>query len=202
MAKVGCAPMSHPSSPLGSSRISPTYRSGIMSAMDFLIAADLETGLDHVRAAPADAGTLELIVARPAQDDRVALEEGELSLQDGLVGDNWLTRGGADLAPDPEAQITVMNARYTHLIAGQRERWSLAGDQLYVDFDISVDNLPAGSLLEIGSAVIEVSAQPHTGCAKFTARFGPDALRLANSEVGRGLRLRGMNAKVVRPGTI
>jgi hypothetical protein len=170
--------------------------------MDHLTAAELEIGLDVVRRAPRDAGTLEMIVCRPAEEERRVLDEGKLTLEEGLVGDNWRTRGGPDGSPDPEAQITVMNSRFTDLVARRRDRWPLAGDQLYVDLDLSVELLPPGNRLAIGAAVIEVSAPPHTGCAKFVARFGRDALRLANSQTGLGLRLRGLNAKVIVPGTI
>ena len=95
-----------------------------------------------------------------------------------------------------------MNARAAAAIAGERERWPLAGDQLYVDLDLSLANLPPGSRVQIGSAVIEFSEAPHTGCAKFSARFGVDALRFVNSPTGRELRLRGANCRVVVAGTV
>jgi hypothetical protein len=166
---------------------------------------ELIAGLDDVRAAPADAGIVRLIVRRPAVDARESLVEGELDIDVGLVGDTWVKRGDGtapDGSPARYAQVTLMNARYTRLIAGDRDRWSLAGDQLYVDLDLSVANLPAGSQLAIGSAVLRISEEPHTGCAKFSARFGSPAWRLANSELGRALRLRGANASVVTSGTI
>ena len=163
---------------------------------------DLEHGLEHVRAAPRDAGTLELIVRRPAEDEREVLEEGELSLEKGLVGDGWWARSSLDGEPNPDTQLAMMNSRYVDLIAGNRDRWALAGDQLYVDFDLSIEHLPAGSRLGIGSAVLVVTDQPHTGCSKFTMRFGRDALLLANSDIGRQLRLRGAYARVEEAGTI
>jgi hypothetical protein len=165
----------------------------------------LEAGLDHVRAAPADAGRVELIVRRPAVDVREALDEGSLDLTEGLVGDTWGARPNKstpDGRPDPLAQLTVMNARAAALVAVTPERWVLAGDQLFVDLDLSIDNLPPGTRLALGDAIIEVSPTPHTGCAKFHARFGIDALRLVNSPQGRALRLRGLNARVVVPGTV
>ena len=167
--------------------------------------AALEAGVPEVRDAPKDDGRVELIVARPDVEDRAILAEGTLDTRDGLVGDNWLPRGNRrreDGSADPEAQLTLMNARAAALIAGARERWPLAGDQLYVDFDIGVDNLPPGSRLAIGEAVVEVSAKPHTGCAKFQARFGNDALRFVNSAVGRQLNLRGINTKIVTGGVV
>ena len=166
---------------------------------------ELEAALDHIRQAPADHGTLELIVRRPAVDEREVLEAGQLSLEEGLVGDTWIQRG-SDKTPDGgplvDAQLNIMNARATAAIAGPLERWALAGDQLYIDLDISLESLPAGTQLAIGTAVIEVTAVPHTGCAKFSGRFGVDALRFVNSPTGRALNLRGINARVVHPGPI
>ena len=166
---------------------------------------ELEAGLDHVRAVPSDNGTLAMIVARPDLMQRQVLDEGRLDATAGLVGDNWLTRGSSK-TPDglaaPDKQITVMNIRAAELVAGGREDASWAGDQLYVDFDLSIDNLPPDALLSIGDAVLEVSASPHLGCAKFVHRFGEDAMRFVNGRVGRALRLRGMNTRVVVPGTI
>jgi hypothetical protein len=161
-------------------------------------AEELLAGLDHIRAAPSDRGTVELIVRRPAVDEREVVEEGELDLVVGLIGDRWHL--GA--SPINDAQLTLMNARAAELIARTRERWPLAGDQLYVDFDLSVDNLPAGTQLAVGKAVVEVTAVPHTGCAKFSARFGTDALKFVNKSPGRELRLRGANARVVTPGPV
>jgi MOSC domain-containing protein YiiM len=165
----------------------------------------LEQSLDHIREAPADGGTVELIARRPAEDEREVLTEARLDTVDGLEGDTWRARGSSrtpDGGPNPESQITLMNARAAAAIAGDRERWALAGDQLYVDLDLSITNLPSGSRVEIGSAVIEFSETPHTGCAKFSGRFGVDALRFVNSPTGRELRLRGANCRVVEGGTV
>ena len=161
-------------------------------------ADELLAGLDQIRAAPSDRGTVELIVRRPAVDEREVVEECELDLVVGLIGDRWHL--GA--SPINDAQLTLMNARAAELIARTRERWPLAGDQLYVDLDLSVDNLPAGTRLAVGKAVVEVTAVPHTGCAKFSARFGTDALKFVNKSPGRELRLRGANARVVMPGPV
>lgn len=165
----------------------------------------LEESLDHIRAAPADGGTVELIARRPAVDEREVLTVGWLDDRDGLEGDTWRARGSSrtpDGGPNPDAQLTLMNARTAAAIAGERERWPLAGDQLYVDLDLSLANLPPGSRVQIGSAVIEFSEAPHTGCAKFSGRFGVDALRFVNSPVGRDLRLRGANCRVIVAGVI
>ena len=142
---------------------------------------------------------------RPQVGAREVLEVGELSLEDGLVGDSWRLRGSSrtpDGSRHPAMQLNIMNARVIALLARQKDRWPLAGDQLYIDLDLSAGNLPAGTRLALGSAVIEVTSQPHTGCAKFTEHFGPEATRFVNSADGKALRLRGINAKVVQPGTI
>jgi len=166
---------------------------------------ELEAGLDYIRQSPQDKGVLELIARRPRDNEREALEVGQLNLQSGLEGDNWITRGSSrttDGTAHPDMQITLMNSRVIALVAGDKERWPLAGDQLYVDLDLSADNLPPGTRLKIGGAVIEVSAQPHTGCAKFIARFGLDAQKFVNSPEGKQLHLRGINARVIQSGTI
>jgi MOSC domain-containing protein YiiM len=192
--------------PPGAQTVSPsTSAVGHHEEVDHVTREQLEAGLDHIRRSPRDRGVLEMIVRRPAVEERDVIEAGELSLDVGLVGDNWRPRGSGstpDGAADPERQLTIMNARAIALFARQRERWSLAGDQLYVDLDLTDDNLPAGSRLQLGAAVIEVSAVPHTGCAKFAARFGRDVARFVNSEEGRRLHLRGINARVVQPGAI
>jgi hypothetical protein len=177
-----------------------------VSDVDLLDTAALESGLDVIRAAPADHGTLELIVARPAVGQRTVLDAAVLDLRSGLLGDNWAERGSRktdDGSAHPEMQLNVISSRAIDLIAaGDRDRWRLAGDQLYLDLDLGVDNLPTGTRLALGDAVIEVTAVPHNGCAKFSERFGRDAVRFVNSPAGKELRLRGLNAKVVVGGTI
>jgi hypothetical protein len=172
-------------------------------AMKHLTMAELEAGLDEIRRSPKDEGMVELIVRRPQIDEREVLEEGELSLLEGLVGDSWKRRRSSsrpDGSPHPEMQLNVMNSRTIALVAQSKERWPLAGDQLFLDLDLSAENLPAGTKLALGSAVIEVTAPPHTGCKKFVARFGLDAMKFVNSRLGKELHLRGINAKVVKPG--
>jgi hypothetical protein len=168
-------------------------------------ADELLAALDEIRQSPAAAGTVELIVRRPAENEREVLEEAMLDLDQGLVGDMWKARGSSrtpDRSANLDAQLTLMNARAAHAIAGSKERRQLAGDQLFVDLDLSVENLPAGTRLAVGDAVIEVTPEPHTGCAKFSARFGTDALKFVNKSPGRELRLRGVNTRVVTPGTV
>ena len=171
---------------------------------------ELHDFLPELLAAPRDVGTLELIVRRPAAGEREVLDEGELDLVVGLVGDSWAERGSSrseDGGPHPDMMLNVMSARMVGFLAGDPQRRALAGDQLYLDLDLSHENLPAGSRLTIGDpevrgAVIEVTEQPHTGCAKFVERFGAEAMRFVNGRVGRPMRLRGLNARVVTPGRI
>ncbi len=173
--------------------------------MKHLTMTELEAGLDHIRQSPNDEGVLELIVRRPRVDEREVLNEGELDLHLGLAGDSWTSRRSsrtADGAPHPDMQLNIMNSRVVALVAGEKDRWQLAGDQLFLDLDLSAQNLPAGTRLTVGTAVIEVTPPPHLGCHKFVARFGKDAMMFVNSPLGRELRLRGINAKIVQPGMI
>jgi MOSC domain-containing protein YiiM len=149
-------------------------------------------------------GRLELIVRRPALEQREVIDTGELRVDVGLVGDTWRDRGSTRNGdrPDPDRQLTIMSTVALALITDDRASWPMAGDQLYVDFEPDEDMFPAGTRLQIGDAVVELTAAPHTGCAKFRARFGEDALRLVNTPDGRRRRLRGANARVVTDGTI
>jgi hypothetical protein len=166
---------------------------------------ELAAGLAQIQRSPANDGVLEMIVRRPSIGVREEVGEAELDPVTGLVGDSWSQRGSrrtADGSPHPNMQINVMNARVAALVARDRSRWALAGDQLFVDLDLSEANLPAGTRLAIGSAVIEVTAEPHTGCGKFVERFGADATAFVNAAEHRGLNLRGVNAKVIQRGSI
>ncbi len=176
-----------------------------MSEINNLTLAELEAGLDEIRKSPKDKGVLEMIVRRPKVNEREVLEIGELSIEIGLVGDNWNTRKSwetKDKKPHPEMQLNIMNSRAISLIAQTKDRWQLAGDQLYVDLDLSEENLPPKSRLAIGSAILEITEVPHNGCIKFTKRFGKDAVKFVNSKPGKLLHLRGLNAKVVKSGVI
>jgi hypothetical protein len=168
-------------------------------------ARDLDQHLDHVRSSPRDAAPLELIVARPAPGERKIVQEAILDEADGLVGDSWLARGSRsrpDGSANPAAQLTLMSTRVLAAIEPDRARWPLAGDQLHLDLDLSVENLPVGTTLTIGTAVLEVTDLPHTGCAQFSARFGADALRWISTPAGRAMRMRGMYVRVVTGGTV
>jgi hypothetical protein len=167
--------------------------------------AELNAGLAHIQDAPKDGGELRLNVRRPAVGVRDVVAEAQLDVTVGLVGDTWSTRRGwrsTFRAPHPDTQINIMNARAIALVAHTDDRWPLAGDQLYLDLDLSDENLPAGTQLALGSAIVEVTAEPHTGCRKFSERFGVAATTFVNSKEGKRLHLRGINARVVQSGTI
>ncbi len=161
--------------------------------------AELDAGLASILAAPRIRGTIELIVRRPAERERELLDEAELSTEVGLVGDRWSIPTPTK-TPHPGKQITIMSSRVIELIAG--EDWELAGDNLFVDLDLTEDHLPAGARLGIGDVVLEVTPDPHTGCKKFAERFGADAVAWTKSPANAHLRLRGLHARVITPGTI
>jgi hypothetical protein len=166
---------------------------------------ELESALDDIRQSPKDEGPLELIVRRPKLGEREELQEADLHPVEGLVGDSWIARSSTrttDGSPHPHMQLNVMNSRVIALLAQDRSRWQLAGDQLFVDLDLSSENLPPWTKIALGSAVIEITDQPHTGCNKFIARFGVDAARFVNSATGSALHLRGINARVLKQGRI
>jgi hypothetical protein len=177
----------------------------MVTVVRHLTMKELEAGLGMIRQSPKDHGVLDLIVRRLAINEREVLEEGELHLEEGLVGDNWRPRGSSstpDGSAHPDMQLNIMNSRVIALVAQDKDRWQLAGDQLFLNIDLSTENLPAGTQVAIGSAVVEVTPQPHTGCKKFVERFGLDAMKFVNSTVGKQLNLRGVNAKVVQAGMI
>lgn len=173
--------------------------------MKHLTKEELYAGLDHIKKSPKETGRLEWIVRRPNEGEREVLQTGELSETTGLVGDNWQTRKSSrtsDGSAHPDMQLNIMNVRAIALLAPDKERWALAGDQLYVDMSLTDENLPNGTQLAIGSAIIQITDQPHNGCNKFRKRFGLPALQFVNSPIGKELHLRGVNAKVIKAGTI
>ena len=166
---------------------------------------EMESHLDAIQQSPSEQGTVSMIVSRPKTGERMIMKSCELHLERGLIGDNWLTRGDKHTAggvSDPGRQLTIMNCRAIRAITDNESRWPEAGDQLYVDFDLSAGNIPPGSRLAIGTAEVEVTELPHLGCAKFGARFGRDANMFVNSDRGKALNLRGINARVVKPGAV
>lgn len=170
-----------------------------------LTLGELWTGWEQLEPSPTDIGTIEMMIRRPNVDEREEVEEATFDTKEGLVGDNWLTRGSSstsDGSAHPEAQITLMNSRVVQLLAGDKSRWAIAGDQLFVDFDLSMDNLPAGQRITIGDVVLEISQKPHTGCGKFARRYGAHARKFVMTDRGKQLRLRGVNAQVIQGGTI
>jgi len=176
-----------------------------MTTTKQLNTGELEDGLDHIFKSPNDEGVLELIVRRPDVDEREVLEQGRLDVESGLVGDNWRAKGSRhmpDGSADPDMQLNIMNARVVALVAVDPDRRPLAGDQLYVDMDLSPENLPPGTQLSIGDAVVEVTEPPHTGCKKFAERFGKDAVLFVNAGLGKRLNFRGICAKVIQSGDI
>lgn len=174
-------------------------------AVKHVTTQELKAGLENIRQSPKDNGILDMIVRRPQIEEREVLTEGKLDPIIGLEGDNWKARGSGstpDKSAHPEMQINIMNSRVIALVAQKEERWQLAGDQLFIDMDLSGENLPAGTKLSIGDAILEITPIPHSGCRKFTERFGVEALNFVNSPTGRELHLRGVNARVIRAGTL
>jgi MOSC domain-containing protein YiiM len=166
---------------------------------------ELKDGLPGILQSPKDRGVLRAIVIRPETDARVSLQRCELSPEGGVHGDKWAKGCWMSLPdgrPHPDVQVTIMNARTITLIAQAPERWPLAGDNLFADLDLSGENLPAGTRLSVGSALLEITAVPHNGCNKFAARFGLDATRFVNSRDGKRLHLRGIYARIVERGVV
>ncbi len=170
-----------------------------------VLQAALHAGPGGILASPKSLGRVEMIVRRPDVGEREVLEEARLEPGVGVVGDNWRTRGSsktADGSSHPGMQVNLMNSRVIDRVAGSRERWQLAGDQFFVDLDLSRENLPPGTRLALGSAVLEVTEVPHLGCKKFVTRFGVDAMAFVNSGPAKALCLRGINAIPVVAGTV
>ena len=188
----------------GGLRVEGEVKGAIMT-VNHLDMNGLEAGIDYILDTPADKGLVRMIVSRPETGIRKILKSASLDTIEGLIGDNWKDRGSSstsDKSADPETQITIMNSRVIELIAHSSDRWKLAGDQLFIEIDISRNNLPPGSKLKVGSAIIEVSGKPHTGCQKFSQRFGLDALKFVSTPMARELCFRGINARVMKSGIV
>lgn len=175
-----------------------------MANLTHLTNTELERGLPAILESPADRGVVELIVTRPSVNERILPDQVDLDVENGVVGDNWRTRkdSKSGSVAYTERQVTLMNSRVIDLVAQTPDRWALAGDQFFVDMDLGEQNLPVGSRLQIGTAELEVTREPHLGCKKFVERFGLEAMKFVNSGKGKNLRLRGVNARVVRPGQV
>lgn len=173
-----------------------------MTSHAFKTLPELDANMEHVKQAPKQTGTVDLIVCRPMEGQRAVLHKAELDTEQGLIGDSWKARGYKKGPANTAMQINIMNSRATAALEDNKERWPLAGDQFYVDFNISKENLPAGSRIKLGSAVLEVTAEPHLGCHKFSERFGKDAVMWVNSDEGKALNLRGINARVIESGEV
>ena len=170
-----------------------------------LLLDELNEGLPEIRQSPKENGILKAIVIRTEENQRISPTQCHLSPELGLENDHWAKSSWLSLpdgSPHPEVQVTIVNARAIALIAQQESRWSLAGDNLYVDLDLSRENLPCGQRLSIGSVVLEVTDRTHSGCNKFAKRFGKDAMKFVNSPEGRRLNLRGIYAKIVQAGNV
>ena len=176
-----------------------------LSPLRHLTFDELNAGLAHIRASPKEEGRLEAIIARPAPGERRDLASSEISLAGGVHGDHWAKgcwKTTADGKPDPDVQICMMNARCIELIAQERSNWPPAGDNFFIDMDLTPGNMPPGTRLGIGSAIIEVTGIAHNGCASFIERYGRDACVFVNTGEGERLRLRGIYARVVRDGRV
>jgi MOSC domain-containing protein YiiM len=167
--------------------------------------AELQAGLPHILDSPKDDGVLEAIVIRSAPGERQDLQSCEISLEGGTHGDHWAKgcwMSTEDGKPHPDVQICIMNARCIALVAQERPRWPLAGNNFFIDLDLRPGNLPPGQRLAIGTAIIEITAVPHTGCESFVERYGRAAVVFVNAPKGKALRLRGVYARVVQDGCI
>ena len=189
----------------GGLRVEGEVEGATFMTVNHLDTDGLEAGIDYILDTPDDKGLVRMIVSRPETGIRKILKSASLDTIEGLIGDNWKDRGSSstsDKSADPETQITIMNSRVIELIAHSSDRWKLAGDQLFIEIDISRNNLPPGSKLKVGSAIIEVSGKPHTGCQKFSQRFGLDALKFVSTPMARELCFRGINARVMKSGIV
>ena len=164
----------------------------------------LNVAWDQLDPSPSDNGTVEMIVRRPAGEQREELQSATFTAAEGLQGDDWLSRGTikTGTSPSPDTQVTLMNSRVIQLLSGDKTRWAASGDQLFVDLDISKDNLPAGTQLQMGEVVMEISLTPHTGCSKFARRFGAPARKWIMTDAGKDMRLRGVYARVIQDGVV
>ncbi len=177
----------------------------MMESIEHTTSDELNDKMDWLLDSPKDGGVVRGIVVRPATDEREELQEARLSPEGGVEGDRWASTAQRKLKDgrlNPDVQVTLTNARLIELLAKERSRWSLSGDQIYVDMDLSMENLQPGQRLAIGSTVLEISEVPHRGCSKYRSRFGQAGFDLVDSARGRELRFRGVYAQIVKEGTV
>jgi hypothetical protein len=165
-------------------------------AAHHLASDELERGYAQL-SPPKDSGELALICARGEDGQRSELQRAALSVRGGLPGDAWFR----DCPEKVDAQLTVMRVDVARLFANGQSI-TLAGDNLFVDLDLSKANLPCGSRLRIGGALLEVTPEPHNGCLKFRQRFGADALRFTAEPNRHDQHLRGIYLKTVEAGEV
>ena len=162
-------------------------------------ASDLEAvDWPWVASGPTNEGRVDVIVLRLANEARERPEEALLTVDEGLVGDRWSRADDAEMT----SQLTLLNSGVARIIAGGESRLEEFGDNFLVDFDIGAANLPIGARLRLGEAELEVTSEPHLGCAKFARRFGHEALRIVNRKELLHLKLRGIHARVLKPGRV
>jgi MOSC domain-containing protein YiiM len=157
----------------------------------------LEDGLAALPPPPRDRGRVTLIVRRRADGVRETPARVELTRERGVPGDRWQR-----LQPDaPQMQLAVMQQDLAELIANGQPL-SLFGDNLFVDLDLSAANLPFGSQIRVGSAIVEMTPEPHDGCHKFAGRFGNDALRFVATKATRAENRRGVYWTTIEAGEV
>jgi hypothetical protein len=167
--------------------------------------AEIEAGIGPVLQSPAEGAAVEALFSRPAPGKRLDLPALEVSVSGGIAGDHWSLgcwKTLPDGSPDPDVQVSLMNRRMLHLIAGARDNWARAGNNIIVDMDLSIDNLPIGQRLRVGTAELEIGPVANTGCDFFIERYGRDACVFVNTGIAKQKRLRGVYARVVKDGQI
>ncbi|MEM6942438.1 MAG: MOSC domain-containing protein [Pseudomonadota bacterium] len=167
--------------------------------------AELEAALPLILAAPKDGGRLDMIVSRPAPGERTLPQRARLTAEGGVEGDHWAKGCWLSLddgTPHPDVQICLMMSRMIRAIAGEEAHWPPAGDNLFIDMDLTPANTPPGTRLALGSVEMVVTPEPHNGCEAFIERFGREACVFVNTGPGKTHRLRGIYCRVTKDGDI
>jgi hypothetical protein len=158
---------------------------------------ELEASFQALPPAGIGRGQLHLIVVRTGGGAHTTPAQVAISPKRGLDGDRWSKTPKREV----DGQVSLMDARVASLlVGGERDRLHLPGDNFHVDLDLGEAALPVGSQLRLGTALLEITALPHAGCAKFRARFGDDALRWVNHRSFRARRLRGVFCRILEGG--